>query len=493
MAAPLLVMRGVKKSFLGVQALTDGNLEVQRGEIHAFCGSNGAGKSTLLGILMGFIAPDDGEILIDGRRVRFTDARQALDAGVAIVQQELSAIPHLTVAENIYLGAPPCRRGFVDFKRLNRQAEELLASLGFAIDPKAVMESLSVAAQQLVEIAKALSHRNANILIFDEPTSAIGEKDVERLFAALRSLAATGKGIIYVTHRLSEVFAIATAYTVFKDGARVACGRVCDIDRERLIELMIGGAMAGEYVKGNTPASAPLLDVKGLTRAPRFHDVDLMLHKGEILGIYGLVGSGRSELIETIYGLHRADGGSIAVAGKRLRGGGVPEAIAAGLAYVTEDRKDSGLVPCASVGSNLSLSILGRVQHWGIIRRKAEAAEITKAIGLMQIKTPGSDQLVRNLSGGNQQKVVLGRCILTDPKILLLDEPTLGVDVAAKKEIYRFMSDFAKQGGGIVMVSSDLEEVLAMSDRIMVLRHGEAGEAFARGEATSGKLMLAAA
>ena len=215
-------MHGVKKSFLGVQALVDGNLELDRGEIHALCGSNGAGKSTILSILMGFFAPDSGDILIKGQPVRFADARQALDAGVAIVQQELSAIPHLTVAENIYLGTPPCRYGFVDFKQLNRQAAELLESLGFDIDPRATVGSLSVASQQLVEIAKALSHRNADILIFDEPTSAIGEKDVERLFKVIRALAAAGKGIIYVTHRLAEVFAIATAYTVFKDGARVA-------------------------------------------------------------------------------------------------------------------------------------------------------------------------------------------------------------------------------------------------------------------------------
>ncbi|MDR3515239.1 MAG: sugar ABC transporter ATP-binding protein [Azospirillaceae bacterium] len=492
MTDPLLSMRGIKKNFMGIKALTDGSLELDRGEILALCGGNGAGKSTLLSVLMGFIAPDAGEILIDGDAVRFADARQALDAGVAIVQQELSAIPHLTVAENIYLGAQPSRHGFVDFTQLNRQAEDLLASLDFDIDPRAVMGNLSVASQQLVEIAKALSHRNARILIFDEPTSAIGDKDVERLFTVIRGLAAAGRGIIYVTHRLAEVFTLATTYTVFKDGARVASGRVSDIDRERLIEMMIGGAIEGEFVKDNTPEDTPLLEVRDLARAPRFRDVDFVLRKGEILGIYGLVGSGRTELLDTIYGLYHGDRGTISVSGRTFRGGAVQEAIGAGLAYVTEDRKDGGLVLCASVGSNLSLSILDRLQRWGFVRRDDELSQIGRAIKMMRIKTTGPDQLVRNLSGGNQQKVVLGRCILTDPKVLLLDEPTRGVDVGAKKEIYRFMSDFAARGGGVLMVSSDLEEIIGMSDRIIVLREGRPAGTFGRGAATAKNLMMAA-
>jgi putative xylitol transport system ATP-binding protein len=485
-------MRRIKKSFAGVHALVDGALELERGQIHALCGGNGAGKSTLLNVLMGFIQPDEGEIFIDGKSRHFVDAKAALDAGIAIVQQELSAVPFLTVAENIFLGSEPRRYGFVDFKQLNRQASELLASLGFDIDATAVMDSLSVASQQLVEIAKALSHRNADILILDEPTSAIGEKDVARLFKVLRDLAAAGKGIVYVTHRLAEVFVIADAYTVFKDGARVASGRTADINRERLIEMMIGGALEGEFIKENTPGETPLLEVRGLSRAPCFSDVNFTLHEGEVLGIYGLVGSGRTELLDTIYGLYGWDAGGVTMAGHEFKGGDVDEVIDSGIAYVTEDRKRSGLVPTASVGHNLSLTVLRRLQTFGMIHFDEERAQIARAIRLMQIKTSSADEVVSNLSGGNQQKVVIGRCVLTDPRVLLLDEPTRGVDVGAKKEIYRFISGFAKAGGGVLMVSSELEEVLAMSDRILVFRRGKPVAAVGHEDATQKSLMMAA-
>ncbi|CAH2603312.1 ribose ABC transporter ATP binding subunit [Rhodovastum atsumiense] len=491
--APLLSIRGIKKSFGGVRALVDGCLELNRGEILALCGGNGAGKSTILKVLMGFIAPDQGEILIDGRKVRFADARQALDAGIAIVQQELSAVPHLTVAENIYLGAEPRRFGFVDFRELNRRARELLASLGFDIDPTATMDSLSVAAQQLVEIAKALSHADADILIFDEPTSALSEKDSERLFDVLRGLAAAGKGIIYVTHRLAEIFNIATHYTVFKDGAYVTAGRIADITRERLIEMMIGGAIQQEYVKENVPTTAPLLEVRGLTRRPWFSDVSFALHRGEVLGIYGLVGSGRTELLDTIFGLRRADAGAILMEGRAFAGGDVAEAIGARLGYVTEDRKRSGLVLSSTVGRNLSLAALPRLQRGGFIHFPEERSCIARAIRMMNIKAPGPQEPVQNLSGGNQQKVVLGRSILTDPLVLLLDEPTRGVDVGAKKEIYRFISGFAQAGGAVLMVSSELEEILGMSDRTIVLCRGQVNGQFHRTEATQKKLMMAAA
>jgi putative xylitol transport system ATP-binding protein len=492
MPPPLLSMRRIKKSFAGVQALVDGELELERGQIHALCGGNGAGKSTLLNVLMGFIQPDDGEIFIDGKPRHFADAKEALDAGIAIVQQELSAVPFLTVAENIFLGSEPRRLGFVDFKRLNRQAHELLESLGFDIDATAVMDSLSIASQQLVEIAKALSHHNADILILDEPTSAIGEKDVARLFKVLRDLAAAGKGIIYVTHRLAEVFVIADAYTVFKDGAHVVSGRTADINRERLIEMMIGGALEGEFVKENTPGETPLLEVRRLSRLPWFADVSFTLHQGEVLGIYGLVGSGRTQLLDTIYGLYGWDTGGVAMAGHAFKGGDVDEAIDSGIAYVTEDRKRSGLVPTASVGQNLSLSVLRRIQSFGMIHFDEERACIDRAIRMMSIKTPSADEPVSNLSGGNQQKVVLGRCVLIDPRVLLLDEPTRGVDVGAKKEIYRFISGFAKAGGAVLMVSSELEEILGMSDRILVFRRGQPVAAIDRDEATQKSLMLAA-
>jgi len=492
MQAPLLSMRGIKKDFSGVHALVDGSLELSRGEVQALCGGNGAGKSTLLKVLMGFIRPEHGEIFIAGKPVRFLGAREALDAGIAIVQQELSGVPHLTVAENIFLGAEPSRYGFVDFRQLNEQAEKLLKSLGFDLDPTAKMESLSIASQQLVEIAKALSHRNADIVIFDEPTSALGAEKTGRLFKAMRDLAAAGKGVIFVTHRITEIFAIADAYTVLKDGARVKSGRICDITREALIEAMIGGDVDGEFLKDNEPGHSPLLEAKGLTRPPHFADISLTLREGEVLGIYGLAGSGRTEVLEAIYGLRRGGSGSVSMQGRRFKGGSVNEALDAGLAYVTEDRKRSGLVPNASVGENLSLSVLGRIHQWGFIRFKEEKARVGKAVEMMRIKTTSTREPVQNLSGGNQQKVVFGRCVLSGPKVLLLDEPTRGVDVGTKKEIYRFISNFAGGGGGVIMVSSELEEILGVSDRILVFRKGRVVSELSRDEATQKKLMMAA-
>jgi putative xylitol transport system ATP-binding protein len=491
MQAPLLSIRRMKKRFSGVPALVDGSLELDRGEIQALCGGNGAGKSTLLNILMGCIQPDEGEIFINGTPARFANAKEALHAGVAIVQQELSAVPDLTVAENIFLGAEPQRHGFVDFRRLNHEAGELLKSLGYDIDPTETMKHLSIAAQQLVEIAKALSHRNADILIFDEPTSAIGEKDTARLFKALRDLAAAGKGIIFVTHRIGEIFEIASRYTVLKDGARVAAGNIADITREQLIEKMVGAPVDQEFVKQNRPGTIPLLEVRDLTRAPHFEAVSFTLHEGEVLGIYGLVGSGRTETLAAIYGLRQADTGSVSVQGRVLKGSGTGEALDAGIAYVTEDRKRNGLVLCAPVGDNLSLSVLPRAQKWGLVDSGRKNAYIDKAVRRMRIHPPNTRQLVRHLSGGNQQKVVLGRCLLTDPKILLLDEPTRGVDVAAKKEIYRLIADFVQGGGGVVMVSSELEEILGVSDRILIFRRGRVATVFSREDATQKKLLMA--
>lgn len=492
MQTPLLSMRGIRKDFSGVHALVDGSLELNRGEVHALCGGNGAGKSTLLNVLMGFLRPDHGEILLEGKPVHFLGAKEALDAGIAIVQQELSGVPHLTVAENIFLGAEPSRYGFVDFRQLNAQAEKLLKSLGFDLDPTARMESLSIASQQLVEIAKALSHRNADILIFDEPTSALGAEDTGKLFKAMRDLAAAGKGVVFVTHRITEIFAIADAYTVLKDGVRVKSGRICDITREQLIEAMIGGDVQGEFLKDNEPGHSPLLEAKGLTQPSHFADISLTLREGEVLGIYGLAGSGRTEVLEVIYGLRRGGSGSVSMHGRRFKGGSVNEALGAGLAYVSADRKRSGLVPNASVGENLSLSVLGRIHRWGFIRFKEEKARIGKAVEMMRIKTRSTKEPVQNLSGGNQQKVVFGRCVLSGPKVLLLDEPTRGVDVRTKKEIYRFISNFARGGGGVIMVSSELEEILGVSDRILVFRRGRVVSELARDEGTQKKLMMAA-
>jgi len=307
---------------------------------------------------MGVLQPDAGEILVGGSPVRFENARQALDAGLAMVQQELSVVPDLTVAENIFLGAEPRRFGFVDFRRMNRSAAEMLGAVGCDVDPSEPMRRLSIASQQLVEIAKALSHRKAEILIFDEPTSALGEKDAARLFQVFRDLAAAGKTIVFVTHRIAEVFEVATRYTVLRDGARVASRAIADITPEDLVETMVGTPVDREFVRRNRPGATPVLEIRGLSAPPRIDGISFTLFDGEVLGIYGRVGSGRTETLEAIYGLRRADSGSVSVFGGRLRGGDPGESLDAGLAYVPEDRKRSGLVLCAPVRDNLSLSIL---------------------------------------------------------------------------------------------------------------------------------------
>ena len=489
---PLLSVHGVQKSFSGVPALVDGRLELRRGEIHALCGGNGAGKSTLLNILMGFLQPDAGEIRMDGAPVRFSGPLDALDRGMAIVQQELSSILDLTVAENIFLGAEPRRFGFVDFARLNREAAELLLTVGCETGPPVKMRHLSIASRQLVEIAKAFSRRGASILILDEPTSAIGEHDVARLFGTIRGLAAAGKGIIFVTHRLGEIFEIAHRYTVLKDGATVASGEVAGTTPERLVEQMVGMPVEREFAARSKPGSAALLEIGGLTHRPHFEDIGFTVHSGEVLGLYGRCGSGRTEILNAIYGVSRPASGRISIAGRTLRGDGPAESLDAGLAYVTEDRKRNGLVLCASVGDNLSMSILPRAQHWGLVDSRRRDGFIDDAISRMRIHPPDPRPIVRTLSGGNQQKVVLGRSVVCDPKVLLLDEPTRGVDVAAKTEIYRFVGDFTAAGGGVLLVSSDLDEILGLSDRILVLRGGRIASTFSVEDVTQKSLVLAA-
>ncbi|KAA8996132.1 sugar ABC transporter ATP-binding protein [Affinibrenneria salicis] len=487
--AYLLEVSGVKKAFGPVVALKNAEFCLRRGSIHALCGGNGAGKSTFLSILMGFIQPDGGDIFINGRRCEFSHPREALAAGIAIVQQELSAIPDLSVAENIWLGREPRRFGFVDFTTMNQQTAALLEDLHFAISPTEKMRNLSVAEQQLVEIAKALSHANADIIIMDEPTSAIGEEDVRKIFQTITRLAAKGKGIIYVSHRLSEIFQIADSYTIFRDGSYIHEGLIQDITREQLIEHIIGGEFENEFAKFNQPGEEVMMEVRNLRWGKKINDISLTLKRGEILGIYGLVGSGRSEFLDLIFGITHADSGTIHIGDRRLGRHSPGEAIRSGIAYVTEDRKDSGLVLCRSVSENINIASFSAVSRAGFINDRQEKMRAEAMIALFNVRTPDAGHIVGNLSGGNQQKVVLGRWALLDPDVMLLDEPTRGIDVGAKKEIYRFMSEFALKNKGIIMVSSELSEIIGMSDRILVFRRGElAGELSAQ-EATQAELM----
>jgi len=485
----LLKINGIKKSFGSVIALKNGQFTLKKGSIHALCGGNGAGKSTFLSILMGFLKQDSGEIIVKGKRHQFNGPKDAIEAGITIVQQELSGIPDLTVAENIWLGREPRKFGFIDFETLNEETILLLEDLKFDISYKEKMRKLSVAEQQLVEIAKALSHSNADIIIMDEPTSAIGEEDAQKIFNAINRLAEKGKGIIYVSHRLSEIFQIADTYTIFRDGEFISEGEMESINREKLIELIIGREIKDEFAKYNIPTNETIMTVKNLSWKTKVKNIEFSLNKGEILGIYGLVGSGRTELLDLIFGIQHFTDGEIILNNKHLHHHSPEESIKSGIAYVTEDRKETGLMLGRSINENINIASFSSISRSGFINDKLEIERTNKMIQLFNVKTPDAHQLVGNLSGGNQQKVVLGRWALIEPDVMLLDEPTRGVDVGAKKEIYKFMSDFALQGKGIVMVSSELSEIIGMSDRIIVFRDGQiSGELLAK-EATQTELM----
>ena len=473
----MLEVEGLAKSFSGVPALIDGRFRLQAGSVHALCGGNGAGKSTFLKIIMGLHERDAGTIRRNGREVDFSGPLGALRNGIAIVEQELSPVPAMSVAENIYMGREPLRSfGRIDFATLNRKTQDLLDGFGFAIRATDLMMDLTIAQTQLVEIAKALSY-DAEVIILDEPTSALGEAEAEHLFAAIATLKAKGKGLIYVSHRLSEVFSIADRYTVFRDGRFVQDGAMADISKDQLIQLIVGRPLNEEFVKENTPGGQVVMRVQGLAAQRGVRDLSFQLHQGEILGFYGLMGSGRTEVLERLFGLSDETAGRIEIGGVEARIIGPSDAIAAGLAFVTEDRKQTGLVLSGSVRDNLCLSSLGKLSLGGWMQGQQEAKSAARMIDVLKIKTASDVLGVENLSGGNQQKVVLGKCFLTEPKILLLDEPTRGVDVGAKREIYRVMSDFARAGGAVIMVSSETDEILGMADRVIVLRDGHmAGE-----------------
>lgn len=493
MSEPLLSVVGLKKHFGGVAALSDGQFTLQPGSVHALCGGNGAGKSTFLTIVMGIQDRDEGTIRVRGREVTFRKPSDALAAGISIIEQELSPVPAMSAAENIFLGREPLGLfGRVDFKSMNAAAQKLLDDLHFDISATTLMMDLSVAEIQLIEIAKALSY-DAEVIIMDEPTSALGEAEADQLFAAIGRLKAAGKGIIYVSHRLSEIFEIADTYTVFRDGAFVQTGAIEDVTRESLIQMIVGRPLTEEFVKENTPTDDVSLSVKALNAHGWVKDVSFDVHKGEILALYGLMGSGRTEIFDRLFGLAHDDGGSVELFGRPSAIRSPEQAIAAGLAYVTEDRKESGLVLSGDVRSNICMAQLPQLASGPIMRKGREADAAKRMIDVFQIKTATDRLEVSGLSGGNQQKVVLGKWFLTDPRILLLDEPTRGVDVGAKREIYRIISDFARAGGTVVMVSSEIDEVLGMADRVVVMRDGRISGELTRDELSAETLVHLAA
>lgn len=493
MSDVLLEASGLKKSFGGVVALSNGALRLKPGSVHALCGGNGAGKSTFLTIVMGIQKRDGGVIRFHGREVSFASPGEALNSGIAIIEQELSPVPAMTVAENIFLGREPLKAfGRVDFRSMNQKAKQLLDQLGFDISPSAQMMDLSVAKIQLVEIAKALSY-DAQVIIMDEPTSALGESEADQLFAAVERLKEQGKGIIYVSHRLTEVLEIADEFTVFRDGAYIKEGRIEDVTKAELIGMIVGRPLAEEFVKDNTPTSDVSLSADGIDADDGVRDVSFEAHHGEILAFYGLMGSGRTEIFERLFGMSAHRAGALGLNGATFAPRDPSEAIRKGLAFVTEDRKESGLVLSASVRNNLCMASLDALAHGPHMNARAEKRSAREMIEMFGIKT-STDQLeVSGLSGGNQQKVVLGKWFLTKPEVLLLDEPTRGVDIGAKREIYRIMSEFASNGGTVLMASSETEEVMGMADRVIVMKDGRVAGELARDEMTAAKLVHLAA
>ena len=488
--------RGIGKRFAGVVALDEVSLCVRAGLVHAVVGENGAGKSTLMKIMSGVYQPDSGEILLDGARTAFANPRAAEQAGVAIIHQELNLVPALSVAENIFLGREPARLGFVNRGQMAREAAALLDRLGHRLDVNRSVSGLKISDQQVVEIAKALS-LNARVLIMDEPTTALAAGDVEKLFKVINTLTASGAGVVYISHKMEELFTIADEFTVLRDGKLVGHRAARDTGPDELVRMMVGREITHRRSDGAAETGDELLRVEDLTTEardprgrPRLDGISFGLRCGEILGVAGLMGAGRTELLESLFGLHELTRPArITIGGARVSVKDPQDAIKAGVALVSEDRKGQGLVLGMDVGSNVTLARLKHFTNFGFVRSREETAAAEEWVGRLGIKTPGVGTRVSNLSGGNQQKVVLAKWLLTKPRVLLLDEPTKGIDIKGKAEIYHLIEELAREGMGILLVSSEMPELLALSDRIMVLREGELVGTLSRAEATEEKII----
>ncbi|AHG22418.1 L-arabinose transporter ATP-binding protein [Chania multitudinisentens RB-25] len=470
---PYLVFKGIGKSFPGVQALDDISFSCQAGQVHALMGENGAGKSTLLKILSGNYAPSQGEIILNGQPVQFANTTEALNAGVAIIYQELHLVPEMTVAENIYLGQLPTRLGLVDRKLLHYEARLQLEHLGLDIDPDTPLKYLSIGQWQMVEIAKALA-RNAKVIAFDEPTSSLSAREIEQLFRVIRELRAEGRVILYVSHRMEEIFALSDAITVFKDGRYVRTfDEMSQVNNALLVQAMVGRDLGDVYGYQPREMGTRRLQLDGFQALGVKTPINLSVRAGEIVGLFGLVGAGRSELMKGIFGATPSSGGRLMLDGQQLNIRSPIDAIRAGIMLCPEDRKVDGIIPVHSVRDNINISARRKSIKAGCLIDSAwETRNADHHIRTLNIKTPSAEQLIMNLSGGNQQKAILGRWLSEDMKVILLDEPTRGIDVGAKHEIYQVIYQLAQQGIAVLFASSDLPEVLGLADRIIVMREG---------------------
>ncbi|HVW50291.1 MAG TPA: sugar ABC transporter ATP-binding protein [Trinickia sp.] len=491
-SAPRLALRGASKSFGLVRALVDGNLVLLPGQVHALLGENGAGKSTLVKILAGAHTPDAGELQIDGVARRFVSPADARNAGIAVIYQEPTLFFDLSIAENIFMGRQPVDRfGRIDYDAMHREVANLLASLGVDLKPQQLVRGLSIADQQVIEIAKALS-LNASVLIMDEPTAALSLPEVERLFAIVRALRDRGAAILFITHRLEEVFALAQHVTIMRDGAKVFDAPTAEMTTAKIVAKMVGRDLDTFYPKPQIEPGEVKLSVRGLTRIGVFKDVSFDVRAGEIVALAGLVGAGRSEVARAIFGIDRLDGGEVRVAGRRIALGRPDLAVAAGLAMVPEDRREQGLALELSIARNASMTVLGRLTRFGLISRQREVSLARDWGARLRLKANDLDAPVATLSGGNQQKVVLGKWLATGPQVLIVDEPTRGIDVGAKAEVYAALSDLVSGGVAVLMISSELPEVIGMADRVLVMHEGRISAEIARAEASEERIMSAA-
>jgi len=488
---PIFHLQHISKSFGGVHALQDVHFEIFPGEVHALLGENGAGKSTLIKIITGVYQPDAGELFLDGQPIHFSNTRAAQEHGVAAIYQEPSLFPDLDIAENIMIGRQPMGRMGVDWKRMYQDASALLRRLGMALDPRTKARELSVAQQQVVEIARALSI-NAKVLIMDEPTSSLTQHEVDELFTIVRQLRASGTAIVFISHRLEELFALADRVTTLRDGAYVGTRAMADVTTDELIRMMVGRTLGELFPKQAVAAGEVVLEVSGLGVAGSFADVSFELRRGEILGMAGLIGAGRTNVARALFGIEPATTGTIKLDGKVVTIRSPDAAMALGIGYVPEDRKEHGLVLAMSIADNITLPVIATFARGGWLDAKRERAAAADGAKQLEVKMASVEQQAGQLSGGNQQKVVLAKWLGTRPRVLILDEPTRGIDVGTKAAVHALMSSLAAQGLAILMISSELPEILGMSDRILVMREGRLTGSFSRAEATQEQLMAAA-
>lgn len=493
MTDTILEMRQITKTYPGVVALDNVSFSCRAGEVHALVGQNGAGKSTLMKVLAGAVQPDSGEIRVKGETVEISNPRVAQELGISIIYQEFNLLSDLSVAENIFLGRPlRTRFGLVDWAELHRQARAILHDrLGVEIDVNELIRRLPVPEQQMVEIAKALSRRS-EIFIMDEPSAVLGGRELERLFGVIRAMQQEGVTVIYISHRLAEVFEIADRVTVLRDGEVVGVADPEEVTEGDLIRMMVGRRLQETFPEPGTPTDDVVLSVQGLTHHGEFEDVSFTVRRGEILGLAGMVGAGRTALAQAIFGAIPLDAGEVYLDGEHVHLVSPKEAVEHGVALVPEDRKAEGLVLGLSVRKNVTLPILNRISALGRLQEAQERRIVEDAIEDLDIRTPSMQQEVQYLSGGNQQKVVLGKWLSTNPKVIILDEPTRGIDVGTKAEMYQLIHDLAASGSAIVLISSELPEIIGLSDRVLVMHRGEIAGELSRDEATEEKILTLA-